>query len=411
MRPWAEKKVSDLIDGLVAGVSVRSRDGDLSRPAVLKTSAVAGGRVDFRETKAIIAADVSRAKCAPVRDSIVVSRMNTPALVGAVGYVEADESGVFLPDRLWLARCRRTASTDMRWLNYALGFGDVASRVRELATGTSNSMKNIPKSRLLELSVLVPIPEEQRAISTVLADIDGAIACLERLVAKKRAIKQGMMQSMMSEVVGVQVPLSKVGVTVRGVGYNPARDLSSHSTSETVDLLRANNVQDAALDLRDVKFVNRYRVRTDQYLRNGDVLICAANGSKQLVGKAAPAESVHPFSKTFGAFMMVYRPNDRAILPAYAALQFQTKSYRNHIEMLLAGSSINNLRPSDVSELSIPLPSRDEQERISGWLGDADAEILVLKRRLEVTRDIKQGMMQELLTGRTRLPVSEEVTV
>ncbi|MDF1490236.1 restriction endonuclease subunit S domain-containing protein [Tessaracoccus caeni] len=198
MTLWAEKKVSDLIDGLAAGVSVRSRDGDASRPAVLKTSAVANGRVDFRETKAIVAADVSRAKCAPVRDAIVISRMNTPALVGAVGYVETDEQGVFLPDRLWIARSKRAASTDMRWLNYALGFGDVATSVRELATGTSNSMKNIPKSRLLELSLLVPSSAEQRAISTALVDVDSLIASLERLIAKKREIKQGLMQELLT---------------------------------------------------------------------------------------------------------------------------------------------------------------------------------------------------------------------
>ena len=192
MTNWHEKKLDELIDGLAAGVSVRSRDGDLSRPAVLKTSAVSGGKVDIRETKAVIAADVVRAKCPLVGDSIVISRMNPPALVGATGYVKTDEQGVFLPDRLWLARSRRGVGTDMRWLNYRLGFGDVAVGVRDLATGTSNSMKNIPKTSLLNLSLLAPPAHEQRAISAAIGSAEDLITSLERIITKKRAIKQGM---------------------------------------------------------------------------------------------------------------------------------------------------------------------------------------------------------------------------
>ena len=398
MRPWAEKKVSDLIDGLVAGVSVRSRDGDLSRPAVLKTSAVAGGRVDFRETKAIIAADVSRAKCAPVRDSIVVSRMNTPALV--------DESGVFLPDRLWLARSRRTASTDMRWLNYALGFGDVASRVRELATGTSNSMKNIPKSRLLELSVLVPIPEEQRAISTVLADIDGAIACLERLVAKKRAIKQGVMQELLTgstrlpgfdgewtpTTLGAVVDLVGGGTPARGtaeywggsIPWATVKDVSNFNPCGTQE-----SITPAALRMSSARLV-----------RAGTPILAV----RMLVGKSVRFQTDVAINQDLKALLCGPEVEEAFLCNWFVA-------NGDDLAASAGGSTVAGTSTAAIRAMDISIPSVEEQLAIAAVLDDTDAEIVALERRLEATRNIKKGMMQELLTGRTRLPVNEEVTV
>lgn len=388
MTPWAEKKVGDLIDGLVAGVSVRSRDGDPSRPAVLKTSAVANGRVDFRETKAIVATDVLRAKCAPVRDSIVISRMNTPALVGAVGYVETDEPGVFLPDRLWLARSRRTASTDMRWLNYALGFGGVATSVRGLATGTSNSMKNIPKSRLLELSLLVPSPEEQRAISAMLVDVDELIVSLEHLIAKKRAIKQGMMQELLT-------------------GRTRLPGFDKQWESKRIG------------DLLSYQQPGRYLVSSTDYVDAGTPVLTA--GKTFVLGFTNETSGIYES-------LPVIIFDDFTTASKYVDFPFKAKSSAMKI---LSSTTDADLRfmfermqaidfvavdhkrrwIAEYSKIEVAVPDIAEQRAIARVAADADAEIEALERLLEATRDIKQGMMQELLTGRTRLPAYEEVAV
>lgn len=386
MTTWAEKKVGDLIDGLAAGVSVRSRDGDKSRPAVLKTSAVANGRVDFRETKAIVAADVSRAKCPPVRDSIVISRMNTPALVGAVGYVETAESGVFLPDRLWLARSKRAASTDMRWLNYALGFGDVATSVRELATGTSNSMKNIPKSRLLKLSLLVPSPEEQREISTRLVDVDGLIASLEQLIAKKRAIKQGMMQELLTG----RIRLPGFSGQWRSMTFGDVVRIQRGST-----LTRAQAGKGRIPVIAGGKIPAGY---TDRPNRTGRTITISASGASAgyvaiYSGEIFASDcSTISRSKTFDLDFIYYS----LLLRQDAIYRAQTGGAQPHIHA------------RDIYPIGVQMPmSIDEQNAISRVLRDVDDEIATLERRLEAARAIKRGMMQELLTGRTRF--AEEV--
>src|SRR5699024_8039109 len=118
MTEWTQRKVSDLIDGLRAGVSVRSSPGVNGGPAVLKTSAIKSGRFDPSEVKTILKAELQRAKCPVAADSLIISRMNTPALVGDVGYVDEERADLYLPDRLWLAQKKRNSDTDMRWLTY-----------------------------------------------------------------------------------------------------------------------------------------------------------------------------------------------------------------------------------------------------------------------------------------------------
>ncbi|MET9178393.1 restriction endonuclease subunit S [Kitasatospora aureofaciens] len=193
---WDHSRLSDLIDGLEAGVSVRSSELTSNGVAVLKTSAVSNGRFDPTEAKPVLSMDIGRVRCNPVAGSLIISRMNTPALVGEVAYVERNYENLYLPDRLWLARARRSGHmrVNMRWLGYYLSSGPGSRAVRDLATGTSGSMKNIPKERLLALTIPTPPSCEQDRIAEVVCDVEHEIDLLCRQLSKARDVKQGMTQ-------------------------------------------------------------------------------------------------------------------------------------------------------------------------------------------------------------------------
>jgi type I restriction enzyme S subunit len=106
---------------------------------------------------------------------------------------------------------------------------------------------------------------------------------------------------------------------------------------------------------------------------------------------------------TFGAFMGCFRTNTSEANPAFVFYLFLTGRYRDYINNLLAGSSINNLRPSSIESLEFSLPPLPEQTAIAEVLTEMDAELAALEQRREKTRALKQAMMQELLTGKTRL--------
>ncbi len=153
---------------------------------------------------------------------------------------------------------------------------------------------------------------------------------------------------------------------VRGVSYKPA-DLHRELHSESVILLRANNIAGGRINHDDVQYVDLAKVKEQQYLRRGDILVCASSGSKKLVGKAALIqEDAH---EVFGTFCLVIRPEE-SVEPGYLGHYFQSLQYRNAIEVVCTGSNIKNLKPAHFNELDVNIPDvatqRDIVKRLDG---------------------------------------------
>lgn len=199
---WEARPLGAEISALEAGVSVNSTDDgadlDSGDPAILKTSCVDRGVFTPSECKKISLRDVCRARLNPQANRILISRMNTIDLVGECGYVETDYPSLFVPDRLWMTRFRKTSQVSAKWLNYTLSSEHYRTLLKAAATGTSGSMKNIAKGSLLSLEITFPRAEEQNAIAAILSDMDAEIIALEAKLTKARQIKQGMMQELLT---------------------------------------------------------------------------------------------------------------------------------------------------------------------------------------------------------------------
>jgi type I restriction enzyme S subunit len=276
---------------------------------------------------------------------------------------------------------------------------------------TVGAQPKLALTRIRKFTIPLPPLPEQHAIAAALSDVDALLAALDRLIAKKRDLKQATMQQLLTgqtRLAGFSGEwevkrLGEAGKCLRGVTYKGDSDLSTHDTAHTKRLLRSNNVQNAIVNTNDIQFVNRDRVSTYQILERDDILICMANGSKSLVGKAGIFMTSDGYDYTFGAFMACFRTNMAEAHPSFVFYLFQTSRYRDYINNLLAGSSINNLRPSSIESLEFSMPPRSEQTAIVNILLEMDTELSTLEQRRDKTRALKQGMMQELLTGRTRL--------
>lgn len=404
---WQHKSVSELIDGLTAGVSVRSSPGVEFGPAILKTSAVDRGRFVPSEAKTILAADLRRARCNPVGDSMILSRMNTPAMVGDVGYVAESWPELFLPDRLWMARARRRSGTSMRWLTYYFASEPGARELRGLATGTSGSMKNIPKDRILNLDIATPPPAEQRAIASALADTDALIETLEVLLAKKRNVKQGMMQELLTGRVRLpghtgpweECPAGDIGYFKGGSGF-PTR--YQGKTSGQYPFFKVSDMNSAGNEL--------FMSAANNYISDGV--------QRQIGANVMPAGAI-VFAKVGAA---VFLERKRILLApscidnnmsafvvdaGRADVRFVHYALTNFpMASLVATGALPSLNGRQLRSILLAIPTDlGEQAAIARVLADADSEIAALQRRLQSVCDLKTGMMQELLTGRTRLPV------
>ena len=166
---------------------------------------------------------------------------------------------------------------------------------------------------------------------------------------------------------------------IRGVSYKPS-DLSDKLDENSVILLRANNIQGGKLVFDDVLYVSKSKVNKNQYLKQGDILVCTSSGSKEVVGKAAYIEKDLPM--VFGAFCKVVRPN--AHYRKYIGYFFQSPYYRKTISAVSAGANINNLRNEHIANLNIPLPSLEEQRRVAATLDKVTD--LISKRRQQLDK-------------------------
>lgn len=164
---------------------------------------------------------------------------------------------------------------------------------------------------------------------------------------------------------------------VRGVSYKP-EDLHNGLNEDSVILLRANNIDDGKINFDDVVYVDKSKVSEEQYLRKGDIVICASSGSKNLVGKAARVE----FDRqcTFGAFCKVVRPNSGE--DEYLGIYFQSPIYRRKISEVAIGANINNIRNEHIDELDIPVYLAEERINII--------------KKIKLIQDIIEQKKQEL---------------
>ncbi len=399
---WNVKSLGEIGEALI-GLTYSPTDVRRSGTLVLRSSNIQNDALAFDDNVFVDTVIPDRIMVRP-GDVLVCVRNGSRDLIGKSTYLDERTSGMTFGAFMAVYRSR------IGKLASFLFQSDIMKRqINEHLGATINQITN--KSLNSFRIPLPPSENEQRAIATALSDVDALLDGLERLLAKKRDLKQAAMQQLLTGQ--TRLPgfigewevrrLGDTGRCLRGVSYRGDSDLFTHDTSRTKRLLRSNNVQNAVVVNNDVQFVNAARVSTNQILNQDDILICMANGSKALVGKAGQFRLNDGYEYTFGAFMGCFRTSPIEANPTFVFNLFQTGRYRDYINNLLTGSSINNLRPSSIESLEFSMPELTEQTAIATILSDMDAELSALEARRDKTRALKQGMMQELLTGRTRL--------
>ena len=195
--PWEQRKLAELTKTITTGKSVNSDEGEVSdgNIGVLKTSCVSYDRFNPSESKPVVKSEQQLVKCAVEKDSVIVSRMNTPERVGACGYVSTDFPNLFLPDRLWKLKFQDTVDTYFVYM--MLVSSAYKEKITSMASGTSGSMYNIPKETFLNLQLVIPAKiDEQKQLGRILKKIDSLITLHQRKLEKLQNIKKSCLEKM-----------------------------------------------------------------------------------------------------------------------------------------------------------------------------------------------------------------------
>ena len=167
-------------------------------------------------------------------------------------------------------------------------------------------------------------------------------------------------------------------------------------------VLRSSNIQDGFLCYEDNVYVDGINIPDRAKAKAGDILVCVRNGSRNLIGKSALISSKAPKNLAFGAFMTVLRAKNGSH-NIFIHQIWQSDYIQRQIKDNL-GATINQVTNKDISRYIIPMPPIAEQRAIAEALSDVEGLIAALDKKIAKKRLLKQGAMQQLLTGKKLLP-------
>lgn len=306
----------------------------------------------------------------------------------------------------WLVIQKYDKAFDKDYLYYALSSNLTMQQYIAMAAGSS--VQNLNKEKVAK--VVLPKPEipEQKKIAEILSDADVLITDLQKLIRKKKDIRQGTMQMLVTgkkRLNGysgewVKINLAKNSKLKARIGWQGL------TTAEYLDegysyLITGTDFQDGQIKWNGCHFVNYDRYVQDPNIQvtDGDLLL-TKDGT---IGKVAYVTNLkRPATLNSGVF--VVKPITDAYTAHFMFYVLESSVFKEFLQQLSAGSTINHLYQKDLVkfDLFVP-PTIEEQEAISEILFDMDSEIHKLEDKLNKYEEVKQGMMEELLTGKVRL--------
>jgi type I restriction enzyme, S subunit len=273
---------------------------------------------------------------------------------------------------------------------------------------SGGAQQSLNRNFIAPIPIGVPRPPEQRVIAGALSDVDELLGALDRLIAKKRDLKQAAMQQLLTG----QTRLPGFHRKWEVKRMDELADIRSGGTPSTsVQQFWNGNIPWCTptdiTALAGHKYLNETnRMITPQGLRSSSAEMIPANSivmtSRATIGECAintvPVSTNQGF-KNFAPF--------EAVDPEF--LYYLLLTQKSGFISLCGGSTFLEISKTQLAAYSVRLPStKAEQTAIAEVLSEMDAELVGLEQRREKTRALKQGMMQELLTGRTRLVAPTE---
>ena len=300
----------------------------------------------------------------------------------------------------------RDGRLNNRYKQYCFASRVVRSQIISNATYTTRALTN--GRALSTVWIAVPPSPEQRAIAEVLSDVDGLIDSLEALIAKKRAIKQATMQQLLTGKTRLPgfsgawetVKMGQIGSLYGGLSGKSKSDFEGGNARYVTFLGVLENV---ILDIRHTERVHVGHSESQNSVMKGDLLFNASSETPgDLAIGAVMGEQLD--NLYLNSFCFGFRIHDKdKYVPLFLAYFFRGNVGRDIMNALAQGATRYNMSKIQFRALELSIPSGDEQRAIAAVLSDMDAEIAALEQRRDKTIAIKQGMMQQLLTGRVRL--------
>jgi type I restriction enzyme, S subunit len=416
---WAVARLKQVIGKIESGTSVNASDEPIQNGAigVLKTSCVYQGFFDPRENKTVVAEDLSRVSCPVSAGTLIVSRMNTPDLIGAAGLVEETLANLFLPDRLWQITLRGAEPRFVYWWTRSQSY---RAQVEAACTGTSASMKNLAQEQFASLVLPLPPLAEQRAVALFLeretAKVDALIAEQRRLIQLLQEQRQAVISTTITKGLDSSVRMKASGVDWLG-------DIPSHwrttplkwltdpdrpimygivlpgpDVGSGVPILKGGNIRPARMNLgamaRTTPEIEAPYARAR--LREGDLVysIRGSIGDCEIVPRSLEGSNIT---------QDVARIAVKGACATFVRWALLSAPIREELASGSLGAAVRGVNIFDLKRVVLPTPPPDEQAKIGAYLDGETRQCEQLMREAERAIDLllerRSAMISAAVTG------------
>ncbi|HHP2693788.1 TPA: restriction endonuclease subunit S [Klebsiella variicola] len=396
---WETYPLATFISSLDAGVSVNAGDRSANENefGILKTSCVTNGIFEPDENKVVFKKEeINRLKEPVLENTIIISRMNTPALVGANAYISRGYANYFLPDRLWAAK--PTAIGDLKFIACILGSDKGRLALSDLATGTSGSMKNISKSAVLRLELRAPEEKEQAQIGNFFQKLDALINQHQQKYDKLSNIKKSMLEKM----------FPKEGETIPEIRFKGFRgEWVERSWSDTVDIstnmVDPRNCQYGELfhvgpgniESFTGKFYNNVLKVKDSNLISGKFHF---NKGDIIYGKINPQLAkyvIAPFEGLASADAYVLNTKN-GVIQNYLFAVLHTEDFYKYTVSVSSRTGMPKINRDELNVYSYMAPSESEQAQIGNYFQKLNALLNLHQQQITKFNNIKQACLSKM---------------
>lgn len=297
---------------------------------------------------------------------------------------------------------------DPRFAFYALRETDFSRH------NSGGAQQSLNRNFIAGVLMARPPEKEQVAIRRCLDDMDAANDAWFKLIAKKRGLRNGVMQRLLTGE--TRLPGFSAAWDEKRLGdhvsflKNGVQSRAQLTLNDPVRYLHYGDIhvaQNLRLNIREAEMPRLPKPDAARLsrLEDGDVVFVDASEDLAGVGKSLEVVNAEGIEAVAGQHTIAARFDKEVLADGFKGYLQHIPAFTTHLRRLAAGTKVYATNRKHIASAEILLPEPDEQRAIVRVLSDMDAEITALEARLEKTRALKQGMMQALLTGRVRLPV------
>ena len=323
--------------------------------------------------------------------------------IGRKGTIDAP---IYLNEKFW------TVDT----LFYTINFVGVLpkfiyylfNKIDWLSLNEASGVPSLSKDNIKLQLIQIPNLSEQQAIADALTKVDNLITSLTKVIEKKKLIKKGAMQKLLSgdmrldgfEGEWERKQIGKIGITYSGITGKNKSDFG-HGTAKYITFL--NVLNNPIINTKELELVDISSNENQNKALKGDLFFNVSSETPEEVGICSVL--LDDISNLYvNSFCFGFRITDKEVSGIYLSYLFRTSLGRDKMSSIAQGATRYNLSKDYFNEIELTIPpTKAEQTAIANILTTMDNEIEALEKERDKYKCIKQGMMQQLLTGKIRL--------